>query len=80
MKQEIQNLSGGERQRLGLVIGRLIKRPIWLLDEPVSALDNDNKILIAKMLSKLNATVIIVSHDDVWNFEPFKIHNINGRS
>ena len=59
-------LSGGERQRLGLLIGFLLDRPIWLLDEPTSALEEEMKKKLVLYILDLNKTMIVVSHDRVW--------------
>lgn len=64
------DLSGGERQRLGLLIGFLLDRPVWLLDEPTAALDDTMKTIIAGQITRLEKTVVIVSHDPVWQNSP----------
>ncbi len=64
--QAIEDLSGGERQRLGLLIAFALKRPIYLLDEITSALDHDLKVKVVNYLLDIEATVIIVSHDQEW--------------
>lgn len=66
MEQSSTDLSGGERQRIGLLIGIILDRPIWLLDEPTSALDNGMKEKMAQYLIDTDKTIIIVSHDEVW--------------
>jgi len=63
-------LSGGERQRLGLLIGLLLNRPIWLLDEPTSALDDTMKERVIEFLTGMGSTMLIVSHDRVWEDHP----------
>ncbi|MFH2091395.1 MAG: ATP-binding cassette domain-containing protein [Pseudomonadota bacterium] len=64
--QDSTDLSGGERQRMGLVIGFMLDRPIWLLDEPTSALDQKMKEKTARKILGLEKTMVIVSHDPVW--------------
>ncbi|MEM6411214.1 MAG: heme ABC exporter ATP-binding protein CcmA [Pseudomonadota bacterium] len=44
-------LSAGQRRRTAFGRLQLTDRPIWLLDEPFSALDADGKDLIAKQIS-----------------------------
>lgn len=60
------NLSGGEKQRLALARIMLINPEIYLLDEPLSALDDRMKDSIIKMLTKHikenKKTLIIVTH------------------
>jgi len=60
-------LSGGERQRVGL--GKMLCRnaPIWLLDEPYSALDPafraEFRCDMHLLLARSNATILMVTHD-----------------
>ncbi len=69
LDQWVEQLSGGERQRIGLLLGFLLDRPVWLLDEPTSALDNGMKKKIADYILDLPKTIVIISHDDVWNHD-----------
>ena len=59
-------LSGGEKQRVALARGALTKPKMWLLDEPLSAVDEDKRwqlLHILKDLFKENDTpVFYVSH------------------
>ena len=64
--KEVGALSGGERQRVGLLIGFLLNRPIWLLDEPTAALDSTLKEAVAQRILDSRYTVIVISHDPVW--------------
>ena len=66
LNQSVKELSGGERQRIGLFIGFLLDRPVWLLDEPTSSLDDKMKNKIMDYILGLEKTIIIISHDDVW--------------
>jgi multiple sugar transport system ATP-binding protein len=69
LERKPRQLSGGQRQRVA--IGRaLVREPdVFLLDEPLSNLDAalrvDMRIEIAKIRSRLNATMIYVTHDQV---------------
>ncbi|CAH2212172.1 ABC transporter ATP-binding protein [Tepidibacter aestuarii] len=67
IKKEARELSGGERQRLGLVICILLDRKVWLLDEVTSGLDKDMKQRVVDYVLKLDKTVLIVSHDNIWS-------------
>lgn len=64
------DLSGGERQRMGLLIGFALDCPIWLLDEPTSALEDRMKLKIADAIMKNAHTILIISHDSVWEEQP----------
>ena len=45
-----QYLSAGQKKRLALARLTLTRRPVWLIDEPLAALDGDGKALVARML------------------------------
>ena len=59
-------MSGGQRQRLCLARTLIGDRPILLLDEPTSHLDQQGTNEIARMLQDLSRTrlVIVVSHSE----------------
>lgn len=64
---EFAELSGGEKQRFGLLVCKLLDRPLALLDEPSSALDKSSVELAAEYILKdAKATVISASHDEKW--------------
>lgn len=46
-----QFLSAGQRRRLALVRLTLCARPLWLLDEPLAALDVEGKALVARTIA-----------------------------
>jgi len=60
-------LSGGQQQRLAILRALAIKPKLLLMDEPLSALDPENKsALIAELkvlFEKLGTTVLIVTHN-----------------
>ncbi|MCP3899062.1 MAG: ATP-binding cassette domain-containing protein [Desulfobacteraceae bacterium] len=66
LSQNIKELSGGERQRIGLLICFLLDRPVWLLDEPTSAIDDKMKKKVADYILDQEKTIIIISHDSVF--------------
>ena len=47
---DYQRLSAGQRRRLGLARLVGIRRPLWLLDEPTTALDADGQALFGEIL------------------------------
>ncbi len=61
-------LSGGERQRVDLARAILSSSKLIILDESMSALDQENKKAITTLIKKLvidtNLTVIFVTHDE----------------
>ncbi len=70
--RKTNELSGGEKQRLGIILMRLLKREYYLLDEVTSALNIELKSIIKDYFISLPNTVIIVSHDEVWNLQSFR--------
>ena len=44
-------LSQGQRRRIGLARLSLVSRPLWLLDEPLAALDAAGAELLARLLA-----------------------------
>ena len=55
LDQDMQKLSGGEKQRLGLLVGFMLNRPVWLLDEPTSSLDEQLRKKVAVSYTHLRA-------------------------
>jgi thiamine transport system ATP-binding protein len=64
-------LSGGQKQRVALARTLLRARPVLLLDEPFSALDDDTRVAVRGLVRTLTErhgwTTVLVSHhaDDV---------------
>jgi len=60
-------LSQGMRQRVSLARAFAVARPIYLMDEPFSALDSQTKLVLHDQLldlwSSSGATVVFVTHD-----------------
>jgi len=66
-EKDTDTLSGGELQRVVLASIILPDRSIYLLDEPTSALDGKRKEQVADYFLNSNDTVVVASHDEVWN-------------
>lgn len=47
-----RRLSAGQRQRLGLARFLMLATPLWILDEPLTALDAAGRELVDRMLSR----------------------------
>ena len=59
----VYKLSGGEKKLVALA-GALVKEPkILLLDEPTAGLDSEMQLRLVEILSGLDVSQVIVSHD-----------------
>ena len=83
----VRSFSGGWRNRLALA--RALMRPadLLLLDEPTNHLDLDSVIWLESWLRRLQATVIIISHDRefldravsvIWSVEDGTVRRYSG--
>ncbi|GGB96852.1 hypothetical protein GCM10011352_23740 [Marinobacterium zhoushanense] len=67
LQRQVHALSGGERQRVAIARALLMRPKLLLMDEPLSALDQDNKNEILPYLEQLHAQleipVLYVTHD-----------------
>ena len=67
LKKYPHELSGGQQQRVAIARTLVLKPDIVLFDEPMSALDADNRLLLRKELKsiqkKLKTTMIYITHD-----------------
>jgi len=68
LAKDIKTLSGGEKQRIALISAILLDRPIILLDEVTSALDQENKAAVAHFFQEAHdKTVLSIAHDTNWH-------------
>lgn len=66
LARNVDALSGGERQRLALILGILLDRDIWVLDEITTGLDLELKSKMVELLLSYDKTILVVSHDDIY--------------
>lgn len=60
--------SAGQARRLALLRLLVVNRPVWLLDEPVNALDESSRRRIAGLMDQHRAKgglIIVASHDEL---------------
>lgn len=61
-------LSAGQRRRTALGRTQLVKRPVWMLDEPFAALDTNGQALLAQMIAahrQSGGCIIAAVHGEV---------------
>jgi heme exporter protein A len=62
-----RRLSAGQRRRIGLARLMLDPAPIWILDEPLTALDDDGQALFARTLARhleRGGLALVATHHD----------------
>jgi heme exporter protein A len=60
-----RHLSAGQRRRIGLARLRLLERPLWVLDEPMTALDAEGCALFTRFLHdhlKRGGIAVVATH------------------
>jgi heme exporter protein A len=64
----VQVLSAGQRRRVALARLIVAPRPVWLLDEPLAALDSAGQALVAELITAhaaRNGVVIVATHQPI---------------
>lgn len=68
-ERSVEEMSGGEKQRVALARALAIQPKLFLLDEPLSAIDVETKETVGRelraLIKKLNLPAIIITHDPV---------------
>lgn len=76
----VYNLSGGEKQRCAIARALVNNPDIILCDEPTANLDYDNSMMFIESLKnfkKLNKTIIVATHDPIFEKLDFVDQVIN---
>jgi heme exporter protein A len=63
-----RRLSAGQRRRIGLARLMLDRAPIWILDEPLTALDDDGQAMFARTLARhleRGGLALVATHHDL---------------
>ncbi len=67
LSDDFQKISGGQKQRIIIAICLSIEKPIVLMDEPTSSLDEASIQLLLKTVKGLkNKTILSASHNNTW--------------
>lgn len=78
--QNIKELSGGEKQRCAIARALVREPKLIICDEPTANLDRENSLKFIDILSNLHQegkTIIIATHDPLFNSLEFKSRVIN---
>ena len=81
LDKKVSKISGGELQKGAIAATLLKEADLYFFDEPSSYLDIEQRILMAKMISKLGETksVIVIEHDlAILDFVTNNIHIMYG--
>lgn len=73
LQKNTSDISGGKRQRLGWALIMLLDRPVLLLDEPTSALNEKQKQFFINYIASTDKIVICSSHDTEWQFPGMRV-------
>jgi heme exporter protein A len=66
--EHVQILSAGQKRRLSLARLMLVHRPLWLLDEPMTALDAKSQSQLRDAMQdhlKSNGMIVVATHGDL---------------
>jgi thiamine transport system ATP-binding protein len=81
--QQASTLSGGQKQRVALARTLLRDKPVLLLDEPFSALDDDTRAATRSLVQSLTrkqkwATVLVTHHADDISAIADRVYRLEG--
>jgi heme exporter protein A len=73
--EPVQVLSAGQKRRMSLARLMLVHRPVWLLDEPMTALDANAQMKLLQAMQRhldANGIVVVATHSDLG----FEAHHV----
>lgn len=77
LQKDTSALSGGQKQRVLLASVFLLQKPLLILDEPTTGLDEKNiKKIVDWMSKQKDLTIVATSHNKTWIEHSDKIFNI----
>lgn len=60
------DISGGEMQRIIIIASLLQEKPVYLMDEPTSAMDQELRKKVLEAIRNTPASLLVTSHDEIW--------------
>ncbi len=82
LDSDARSLSPGQQARVALLQRLLLEPQVLLCDEPIAALDEENAVLVARLLEQANLdgmTQVIVSHQPLTGFKGRHYHFVGTR-
>jgi heme exporter protein A len=76
----VRSLSAGQKRRLSLTRLLICQTPLWLLDEPMTALDSEGQELLRTQMTvhRKNGGIIIAASHDEWSTPDMHIVDMGG--
>ena len=67
LKTDFSRISGGEKQRIIIAVLLSLNKPVLLMDEPTSSLDEKSIMKLISVVKEMkNKTIISASHNHIW--------------
>lgn len=77
ISERSKDISEGQAQRLAIARSLLLSRPILLLDEVTSALDEKTELQLLQHLKNRNQTILFISHKEASNQISHRIYELD---
>ena len=75
-----QHLSAGQQRRVALAKLFLLAKPLWLLDEPFAALDQEGIIMMHELMAnhlRQNGMIVVTSHQPLRMQQDLSVHHLS---